>query len=307
MKFRKVMSALLAGAMVLSLSSTAFASTTNITTVDGMTEGQVIEVTGTTKTADIKITVPTSASIILNPYELNVSADATPITGQVISAVQAIKNESDLPVKVTTTVTGTIEGAEFATTSAVAETTKKVFLEFGVEAIADVTAGNTPAFTSPTKKVLSTTAVTFNPVTLTEKGGATSSMAFGFTGDASKNPTNAWTADDIVGATIAFTFALDNSGNAGGGGGPTTYTIGEGTHTDASSDISAVSFEVSGTAVTSAAENDTVTIKVTATTGKTITASVNGGSAISLAESSGIYTGTFTMPAQNATVVLTVA
>ena len=50
-----------------------------------------------------------------------------------------------------------------------------------------------------------------------------------------------------------------------------------------------------------------MTIEVVADTGKTIKASVNGGADITLSESSGTYTGTFTMPDADAEVVLTVA
>ena len=219
------MSALLAGAMVLSVSSTAFASTTNITTVDGMTEGQLIEVTGTTKTADIKITVPTSGSIVLNPYELNydLPAGSNPATStdQIISAKQYIHNESDLPVKVSGTVTGTAEGAEFVAGSAAAVTDKKaVNLKFTIGAVANDTA----ALPSTGAIELTTTAQDLPDTTLDKKNGTNTYVVFGFTGDASKNPTNAWTADDIVGATIAFTFALDNSG-AGGGSNTGSVTI----------------------------------------------------------------------------------
>lgn len=302
MKFRKVMSALLAGAMVLSLSSTAFASTTDITTVDGMTEGQVIEVTGKTNTANIKITVPTTGSIVLNPYGLSYTDEVvtTASTAQVISAVQAIKNESELPVKVSTSVTGTIEGATFATATAVAEGEKKVFLEFGVEKIANVADGAKPVLTSPTKKTLSTAAVNFEPITLDEKTGAKPSLAFGFTGDASKNPTNAWTADDIVGATITFTFALDNSGNAGGGGG-TTYGI-------TSATCATGTFSVDKA---TAAANDTVTVTANSPTtgGQSATVTVakdSDGSAVSVTDNSD-GTFTFTMPAEAVTVTVVYA
>lgn len=299
MKFRKVMSALLAGAMVLSMSATAFASTTDITTVDGMTEGQVIEVTGKTNTANIKITVPTTGSIVLNPYGLSYTDEVvtTASTAQVISAVQAIKNESELPVKVSTSVTGTIEGATFATATAVAENEKKVFLEFGVEKIANVADGAKPVLTSPTKKTLSTAAVNFDPITLDEKTGAKPSLAFGFTGDASKNPTNAWTADDIVGATIAFTFALDNSG--AGGGGAITYTVTKGSVTgQAGSGAIAIN-------KTSAAAGDTVTITVTPDTNPNVAITVTNADSTTTTATvnpSNANEYTFTMPAQNVTV-----
>lgn len=121
----------------------------------------------------------------------------------------------------------------------------------------------------------------------------------------SKEVDDPWTEADGFTATIVFKFKPNT--NAGGGGGATSHNITEGTHVDASSDITSVTFKVGGTGVTSADKDDTVTIEVAATAGKTITASVNGGSPISLTESTGTYTGTFTMPDADAEVVITVA
>lgn len=113
-----------------------------------------------------------------------------------------------------------------------------------------------------------------------------------------------WVEADGFTATIVFKFKPNTNANPPAG---TGHNITEGTHTDASSDITSVTFKVGGNAVATADKDDTVTIEVIATTGKTITASVNGGSSISLTESSGTYTGTFTMPDADAEVVITVA
>lgn len=311
MKFRKVMSALLAGAMVLSMSATAFATNT-IGDLDTLNEGTQIEIEGTTQTATIKVIVPTQADIVLNPYGLdyNIEGVTQPVQDQLISAPQHIKNESNLPIKVSTKVTASISGATLVNAQvADNETAKEVHLEFGLKAVDDDSATVLPN-DADSKPVTADTPAEWkdgDAISLAKGGTATGTcLIFGFTGDATSNPTEAWTAEDIITATIAFTFALDNSG-AGGGSGSTSHNITEGTHVDGSGDISTVTFKVGGTATTTAAKDDTVTIEVAATTGKTITASVNNGSAISLSENSGTYTGTFTMPDADAQVVITVA
>lgn len=131
---------------------------------------------------------------------------------------------------------------------------------------------------------------------------------FTFYGEVQDKPSEPWTEDDVFGAFLTFTFTAKANEAPADDPEPTTYTIGAGTVTDADSDISATVYKVDGTAVTSAEESDTVTIEITATSGKTITASIDGGTTtINMAETSGTYTGTFTMPASNVTVDITVA
>ena len=303
------MSAALAGALALSLSVPAFAAGNTDTRseigMDGLADGAEVEITGTTRTADVKIKVPTSGAVTLNPYGLSVTVAGNSVTDQVISAPQYIENESDLPVKVTAKVTGTIEGAEFSETAvASGETAKKVHLEFNIGA---TTATDAEPRTYSEAKAVKNTAVECAPITMDEKTGTNKAVAYKFTGDATANPDTPWTRDDIVGATIAFTFKLE--GGSGGGGGASTYTISEGSHTDTGSVITKVEFkDSSSNVITSAAAGDTVTVEVTATTGKTISGDVNGtGFNLTDSSSSGTYTGTFTMPSANATVTLTVA
>lgn len=206
MKMKKMLSAALAGAMALSLSVPAFATETEVT-MDGLAEGATVEVSGTTQTASVKILVPSAGAVILNPYELDYKATetATAVNDQIISATQYVVNESNLPVKVTTKVTGTIEGADFSATTAAAETTKKVNLMFGIGA---TSAKDTEPGSFETK-ALAKTETTFTDITMDKQGGANPAVGYKFSGDASKNPDTPWTADDTIGATIAFTFKLE--------------------------------------------------------------------------------------------------
>lgn len=222
---KKFLSVVLALTMALALAVPAFASGTTDIGLDGLAEGATIEVTGETKTANVKVTVPTTSKVVLNPYELSYEvSQGNTDTHQIISAPQYIVNESDLPVKVSTTVTGTIEGTgEFQAGDATAVTDKKaVHLVFNIGA---TTAKDTEPGTYGETKALAKTATAFNDITMDKKAGANPAIAFKFTGDAAKNPTTPWTTDDIIGATIAFTFALDNSGAGGGGGSTVTATI----------------------------------------------------------------------------------
>lgn len=101
MKMNKILSAALAGVMALSLMVPAFAAETEVT-MDGLADGATVEVTGTTQTATVKILVPATGEVILNPYELDctVPGAASPVQDQIISATQYIVNDSNLPVKV---------------------------------------------------------------------------------------------------------------------------------------------------------------------------------------------------------------
>lgn len=225
MKMKKLLSGAMAAALSLSLAVPAFATNTVLNGVEGLAEGATVEVTGTTQTATVKVTVPTTGSVVLNPYGLDYTHEGQTVTDQIISADQYIVSESNLPIKVSTTVTGTIEGTgDFMATTAAGETDKKVNLNFEIGATSD---GSTPS-SSATSYPLAKTPVDCTDIVMDEADGANPAISFKFTGDAAKNPTNPWTTEDVVGASIAFTFALDNSANAGGGSTTVTATITEG-------------------------------------------------------------------------------
>jgi len=71
-----------------------------ITDMAGAGTGQEITGTSTVKTPTIKITVPTTAAIVINPFQLKHTIDDVEYTDQIISVPQDIDNESDVAVKI---------------------------------------------------------------------------------------------------------------------------------------------------------------------------------------------------------------
>lgn len=132
MNFKKIISSALAGSMALSLSTTAFAASTtpapSVIEAAGGTATTVLsgEVEGMT----IRVTVPSTGSVILNPYKLKVGDNELQDT--VINAGQFISNESNVALKVGVSVTGAVEGnARLATDLLTSDiTTNSVYMYF---------------------------------------------------------------------------------------------------------------------------------------------------------------------------------
>lgn len=248
MKFKKIVSAVLAGTMALSMAATAFASDTEISTIDGLTTASNTEITGTTNVPTIKVTIPAGGAVVVNPYKLayivDVGDDAddpsddTTSTSQIISATQYIKSESDVPLKVNVSVTGKTEGEAVFSTASVASntklTTKSAFVYFQIKGataaksdsddtivITDPADWGTFSATDAGTVVLATKAVAkANVVTLaaaTEVANTAGDdtvvvpavAAFRLNGDAVASPAKGWTATDKISATVAFTFTAD--------------------------------------------------------------------------------------------------
>lgn len=98
MKFKKLISIAMAGVMSLSLSLPAFADD--------------VKVEGSINLPTINMVLPTTASMIMNPYELNVKLNPkdpaeTPVDDQIISPLMTVKNLSNIGVKVAVSVQGT--------------------------------------------------------------------------------------------------------------------------------------------------------------------------------------------------------
>lgn len=311
MKFKKLISTALAGAMALSLSVPAFASS------------GTVKVEGSIQVPTLNVVLPTTASMVMNPYNMSVKLDprdpASAVNDQIISSTMEVKNLSNIGVQVGINVTGTTGKGDvaFAANSAATSTAKEAYVYVAFEIgstgldVADTNgSGNSTVVLSTTPADVTDfapTAAAGNANTLAasadSKTPATNGvLGFKFFGDTA--PVTTWTDKDTLAATIAFTFtpvAVDTSAAA-------THNITEGTHVDVSTDITTVTFkDASGNPITTAANGDTVTIEVAATASKTITASVNNGTAITLNENSGTYTGTFTMPDADAEVIITVA
>lgn len=214
MKFKKIMSAVLAGAMALSMSAVAFAS------------GNETKVTGSTEVPTINVTVPTTAAFVVNPYGLSLDHDndnATPdVTDQIISDVAYLKSTTETALRVTATVTGEAKGntklATATTQGAKAPTTNSVFLYFEIgKATADDGNGDptwgTAYDAKATNQILvAAKATTKADVVVMDKcpdptdADSATIAAYRLAGDAVSAPAVAWAATDTVDVTVAFTF-----------------------------------------------------------------------------------------------------
>lgn len=230
MTFKKVMSALLAGAMVLTMGMSAMASSDETSKSD--LETLEIPVTSTVKVPTLKIMVPNSIGLVVNPYRLeaNVGTEQDPIVmnGQVISKTYFIKNYSDLGVKVTPTLTG---GAAFTVlpsgTPATSPNADGYLEKQGVINFEYMQAndGNEPTWAAtPTKLVLnpeeeakpSPSAIPVLNIGKDTAGAVNfdNSLAFRFTGQLTGTPTDPWTTEDTVEAALVFEFASQPNENA---------------------------------------------------------------------------------------------
>lgn len=224
MTFKKIMSAVMAGAMVLSMGMTAFATSTPAgqTQLEGE-EGYEIEVSSSTAAATIKVQVPDVVGFIVNPYRLEAKNEeigiSTPGETQVISPLQMIVNQSAFKISIGGKIFAYANNPEeaklvatLATPAAGTPTPKEANIHFLAKA---GTASDSTALTtagSPTVNVDLSTAMTdtgadLADVQLSEAGGATPAYTFNFDGTAQDAPAVAWTEGDTYGATIAFTFS----------------------------------------------------------------------------------------------------
>lgn len=230
MNAKKLLSTGLAMALTLSLSLPALASsgTAEITTPNATTKAysSETEISGTTEVPTIKITVPTTGGVVINPYRMEVnmtsSGGGAKDKDQILSAVQAIANESNVAIKVNATVTGEAPGeskAVFATAPLKGtETTKSVFLYLEVIAGDKVTYDKSNSKFTKTEwadaydaKATNMVPVSGGNKSTTKAGVATiaakgasdpSYAAFRLSGTAATAPTEAWTTTDKVNVTI---------------------------------------------------------------------------------------------------------
>lgn len=139
LKLKRLLSAALAGAMSLTLATTAFAA-----------DSQTV-ITAAFNEADIAVTVPATVAAFINPYGVDVLADSNDKTStlsgfQILSKPECIYNLSGMDLSVSATVTGevvertdkdTTKAMKFSTASTDGSTltTKSAYVTFQLKVV----------------------------------------------------------------------------------------------------------------------------------------------------------------------------
>ena len=209
MKRKRLLCVVLALALLFSAQSAAAAA-------EAANERSTI-ITATPRMPIINVTVPTTGEVYLNPLQLPVYVFGEETNDQIISYPLTIANESDIPLQVDVRVTGTVRPESDMTLAASPTnktgTSKSAFIYFemkpsdpydpySVEWDESYDASkHIPVSTGGASK---SSIVTLDAMTM--YGEVVGGAAFRLTGDAVRTPTNAWTWEDGVDVSIAFTF-----------------------------------------------------------------------------------------------------
>ncbi|MDE6995740.1 MAG: hypothetical protein K2P41_15200 [Lachnospiraceae bacterium] len=208
MKSRKLIWLIVA---VLLLALTAPASAAN----------QQTRVTAKCVLPDVKIdvVVPSGIRAYLNPKKLPVKIGGKIEAAMIFSDEAYIENKSEVPVKVSASMSGsvkagsdlTIAPAEFDTEATKA---KKAFLYLEMQAVSDPdTVSWTDAYDAEKHLVVSASQKSKKDIVTLAAGGENAAEgaarygAFHLAGICSSDPTKPWTGKDGVNVNIAFTFA----------------------------------------------------------------------------------------------------
>lgn len=159
----------------------------------------------------VDVDIPTSAgAIVVNPYALRVDEDDS----QIISDVQTLTNRTPLPLQVSVSVTGTVNGeAKFSDTKVTKrETEKKIFLYLIFQEQTDpddirqvsYNPDNVKHILLSKSTVKKTDFITLKKAPLPDANY----LSFQVFGNCAGSPTKEWTGNDTVGMTIAFSFKM---------------------------------------------------------------------------------------------------
>lgn len=207
--------------------------TGSITTKDSASasSGKTSDTGTTTVTGDLQlptvdVKVPPTASVVVNPYLMEVEDKST---DTVISTVQVVTNYTDAKLKVEATPTGTSSGITFKETSAAqnegdSEAEQKeifLFLQVGAATAADGTGFTAKAVgdyssSDKTLSLVKTSGSSAAEVVLDAASKTTPNYcAFKLIGNTNSLVKDAWTSEDTVSVSIAFTFTAQPNLPAG--------------------------------------------------------------------------------------------
>jgi len=206
---KKFFSALMAMSMAMALAIPAFASQT-----------ETLEYEASTQAPTINIEMPSAASVILNPYKMEVtlSDGKTKLSDQIVSPTACIKNTSDIGLKVNVTysavVGGDVQVVSDTKTDITKSTDKLVKLELTLGTVTKgdgsvAPTGTALLVTDSEQSLYDATATkpTDNRISLAAASDkAPNYLGIKLSGAAVAQPTEPWTENDTVGATLVFEF-----------------------------------------------------------------------------------------------------
>lgn len=238
MKLRKLVSLGLLSTLAATMVVPAFATTapTDVTGDETEYEGEALSTTITTTVniPTISVIIPTTGAVVLNPYKLSVTPTgaASAVTDQIIAPVQVMQNKSTAPITVTLVPTATVpSGVTLVTEAPTAtgdvakdlENGKQIWLQVVANSCIDSIAAKTgPALAdagSPKKITMLATAEEFDMETIptidldiagtnTDTDTKTEKEFLAFQVQGEMSQVDDWTVDDVVEASIAWTFKI---------------------------------------------------------------------------------------------------
>lgn len=213
MKQRRLICAVLALVLLLSAQSALAAEVPP--------NGRELTIAGDCRIPIISVTVPTSSTVYINPLELPVNIGTSKRQrGQILSTPACIANNSQVAMQVDLTITASVkEGSDMTLASAPTGgegTEKSAFIYFEIQQSDTYKSKYVnwdPAY-DPAKHIVIQDGMSVTEENIlklppiTEKGKVADGgyAPFRLTGDAVREPTDAWTAADGINVTVAFTF-----------------------------------------------------------------------------------------------------
>ena len=213
MKQRRLICAVLALVMLFSMQSVAAAAYPG---------GNIrsFEINSEVRMPVISVSVPSYASVYINPFRLPVSIGRGEETGQILSSPTCLINRSDAALDVDVTITGAVnEGSDMtlaaSSTKGSGNTAKRAFIYFEIQTANtdDLDLIQWDAAYDASKHIVVSTGsstktdmIRLAPMTLDREIGEGGYGPFRLTGDAVEHPSTPWSGQDGIQVQIAFTF-----------------------------------------------------------------------------------------------------
>lgn len=210
MKLKKILSFAMAGMLATVLMAPSAGAAKNTTRINA-----------TCRLPEIRVTVPSTGRAYINPLKIPVTiGSGEEDSGQIVSVPKSIANNSEVPIIVNVTVTGTVKvGSDMtlasSTTQGTSLTSKKAFVYFEMKSAGpddDLNSISWDSTYDPDKHVLVRGTKKKEGIiqlaAADENGDAVDGGvgAFHFAGDAVENPKSSWNKRDGVNVEVAFTF-----------------------------------------------------------------------------------------------------